>query len=453
MSVEREERLPVYVKAGFALGDHTVNIQLATVSLFFLFFLTEVAKLPPSWAGLVLLFGRAVDAFTDPLMGRLSDSTRSRFGRRRPYFLLGAFPFGLTFAFLWSQSGLENDTAVFAFYTVIYVLNTLCSTIVAVPYMALLPELALGYDERTSINSFRAVGVVLAILLSAAGMPALVAAFGGGASGYEATGRVFGFWVALPWVIVWAVSWERPGLQRPASGSFVASARRLAGHRSYRLLAALFLSSRISVDVAGAMLIFYFTYWVGRPDDFPIAMVLLLAGVISSLPFWLRLARRFDKRSLFIAGSLLWSVMLLGILLYEPSQPRAWIFVLCALSGIGYAVADLMPWAMLGDVIDEDELYGGERRDGMYAGFFTFVRKLGGALGVAVAGFALEQAGFMRGGMEQEESALTAIRLLSSIGPILFLLLAAWIARSYPLTRARHAEIRAQLNQRSSSSS
>jgi GPH family glycoside/pentoside/hexuronide:cation symporter len=93
-----EEVLPVRVKLGYSLGDHTINIQLAAVSLFFLFFLTEVAGLAPAWAGLVLLIGRAVDAFTDPAMGRLSDRTRWRLGRRRPFFLIGAVPFGVTFA-------------------------------------------------------------------------------------------------------------------------------------------------------------------------------------------------------------------------------------------------------------------------------------------------------------------------------------------------------------------
>jgi Na+/melibiose symporter-like transporter len=85
----------------------------------------------------------------------------------------------------------------------------------------------------------------------------------------------------------------------------------------------------------------------------------------------------------------------------------------------------------------------------MYTGVFTFVRKLGGALGVAAAGLVLEQAGFVRGGAAQEETALTAIRTLASIGPIFFLLLAAWIARSYPMTRTRHADVRAQLDRRS----
>ncbi|MDH3211337.1 MAG: glycoside-pentoside-hexuronide (GPH):cation symporter [Myxococcales bacterium] len=440
-----EEVLPVHVKAGFALGDHTVNIQLATVSLFFLFFLTNIAGLPPSQAGLVLLAGRAFDAFTDPIMGRISDRTRWRLGRRRPYFLIGAVPFGVTFALLWSDSGVQGEAAIFLFYTAVYVLNTLCSTVLAVPYMALLPELALGYHERTSMNTFRSVGVVLAILAAAVGMPRLVDAFGGGAPGYAGAGWVFGIWVALPWLAVYAVTWERREFQKSSGIGFAAGARRLVQHRSYRILSALFLSSRISVDVSGAMLIFYFTYWVGRPEDFPIALALLLAGVLVSLPFWLRLARRADKRVIFIAGALTWSAMLVGILLVQPDQPRWVVFAFCGLSGVGYGVADLMPWSMLGDVIDEDELATGERRDGMYAGFFTFLRKLGGAMGVALAGFGLELSGFERGVDAQGETAILAVRLLTSLGPILFLLLAAWIALRFPLTRRRHAEIVNQL--------
>ncbi len=446
-----EERLPVRVKAGFALGDHTVNIQLATVSLFFLYFLTQIAGLPPSRAGLVLLLGRAIDAFTDPLMGRISDRTPWAAGRRRPYFVLGALPFGVTFALLWSDSGLHDESAIFLYYVAIYGMNTLASTVLAVPYMALLPELALGYHERTSMNTWRSLGVVTAIFIAALGMPALVSAFGGGAAGYAGAGAVLGAWVALPWVVVWGVTWERPGFRRAeatAATGLRAGLRRLAGHRSYRILASLFLSARISVDVSGALLIFYFSYWMGRPEDFPIALALLLGGMVLSLPFWLRLGRSVDKRVLFSAGALLWSVMLVGLLLVGPEQPRWLVLALCGLSGVGYAVADLVPWSMLGDVIDEDELAGGERRDGLYTGFFTFLRKLGGATGVALAGFALEGAGFARGAGTQGAEAKLAIRLLTTLAPIVFLLLAVAIAARYPLTRSRHEAILAQLGAR-----
>jgi sugar (glycoside-pentoside-hexuronide) transporter len=442
-----EERLPRYVKAGFALGDHTINIQLAAVSLFFLFFLTEVAGLPPSWAGLALLAGRAVDAVTDPLMGRLSDHTTWAAGRRRPFFLIGALPFGISFALLWSQPGLSDPAAVFAFHTALYILNTLCSTVLAVPYMALMPELALGYHERTAMNTWRSIGVVTAIALAAVGMPLLVEAFGDGAPGWAGAGGVLGVWVAVPWLIVWGVTWERPALRRRSNGArFLQGVAGLARHRSYRILAMLFLSARIAVDVSGALLIFFFTYWIRRPDDFPVALGLMLTGVVVSLPFWLRLGRHLDKRLIFVAGALLWSAMLVALLAVRPEHPRMLLFAIVGLSGVGYAVADLAPWAMLGDVIDEDELSGGERRDGTYTGFFTFLRKLGGALGVAAAGFALEAAGFVKGAPAQPAGAQLAIRLLLTLGPLAALLLAVGIAARYPLTRARHAEIVARLD-------
>ncbi len=440
--------LPTYVRCGYALGDHTINVQLASVSLFFLFFLTEVAGLPPSRAGLVLLLGRAVDAFTDPMMGRISDATNWRLGRRRPYFLLGALPFGITFALLWSEAPLQDEDSVFAFYAAAFIANTLCSTVLAVPYAALLPEIAVSYDERTSLNTFRSIAVMAAILLTAVGMPQLVQAFGGGASGYAAAGSTLAFWLALPWFVVFLVTWERPSAERPPSVGMRRNFRALRSHSTYWALAGLFLAGRIAVDVSGAILLFYFTYWLGRSDDFPTAVALMLIAVMASLPVWLRLARGTDKRNIFIAGALWWSLCLIALYFVQASSPRWLVFLLFALVGIGYAVADLIPWAMLGDVIDEGELESGQRNEGIYAGVFTFVRKLGGALGVAAAGFALEAAGFERGGATQDESALAAIRTLTTFGPMIFLLVAGAVAWRYPLTRRRHEEILTALARR-----
>jgi Na+/melibiose symporter-like transporter len=140
--------------------------------------------------------------------------------------------------------------------------------------------------------------------------------------------------------------------------------------------------------------------------------------------------------------------MLLGIFVYDPSWPRFVVLAFAGLSGVGYGVADLMPWSMLGDVIDEDDLQSGERSEGLYAGLFTFLRKLGGALGVALAGAVLDAAGLVRGGGGQSEAALLAIRCLTGIVPIVCLLIAGWIALRYPLGLERHAEIRRMLEER-----
>ena len=108
--------------------------------------------------------------------------------------------------------------------------------------------------------------------------------------------------------------------------------------------------------------------------------------------------------------------------------------------GLGYAVVDLMPWSMLGEVIDEDDLATGERREGLYNGVFTFLRKLGGALGVFLVMGLLDLLGYQKG-ETQSETARQAIRWMTGLAPAFFLIAGVLLARGYPLSRARHAEI------------
>ena len=144
-------------KAVYGLGDHTVNVSLSSLSLVFFTFLVTVAGVEPWVAGVIAWLARLVDAVSDPLMGRLSDTTSWRVGRRRPYFLIGMLPFGLFFWLLW-QTPFSDQTTMFAYYLTVYVGLCLSMTVVSVPYMALIPEMARDYDERTSINTFRAAG-------------------------------------------------------------------------------------------------------------------------------------------------------------------------------------------------------------------------------------------------------------------------------------------------------
>jgi Na+/melibiose symporter-like transporter len=229
--------------------------------------------------------------------------------------------------------------------------------------------------------------------------------------------------------------------------SFLDGLKLAARHQSYRRLVALFLCARIPVDLVGAMFIFYFQYWLGRPGDFAPTMAVLFVFVFASLPFWMRISRRADKRSVFVFGVSWWAAVQLTFLFLQPDSPRWMVFTLVAAAGLGYGIADLMPWSMLGDVIDEDDLASGERREGVYSGLFTFLRKLGGATGVAIGGFVLELSGFVRA-QAQSETALLAIRILTAVVPAAFLLLAAVVARSYTLDRERHAEILRRLDAR-----
>ncbi len=439
--------IPARVKAGFATGDHAINISLATISVYLLYFLTEVAGLRPALASLVLLVGRGVDAFTDPAMGRLSDLTRTSRGRRRPYFLLGAVPFGLTFACLWQDLPGDSQAWRFAAYAGVYVLPALSWTVGAGPYMALLPEMALDYVERTAMNVYRAAAAITGVFVASVAVQPAANWFGGGAVGWGWVGVVLGVWMVWPWLVVYRVSWERTGFARRSEAGLIEGLRSVARHGAYRRLVGLFLCARIAVDLVGAMFIFYFHYWLGRPGDFPLTMAVMLSAVLVSMPLWLALSRRFDKHVLFACGALWWIGVQAVFLAAQPDWPRWVIFALAAAGGIGYGLADLMPLSMLGEVVDADEWATGERREGVYAGFFTFLRKLGGATGVFVAGAVLDVVGFQQG-IGQSETVLGAIRLLTAAVPAAFLAVAAWVGWTYPLPRARPAAILARLAER-----
>ena len=435
-------RLSVASKAVYGLGDHTVNLVLSAASLLYLAFLTQYGGLRPALAGIVILIAHAIDAVTGPLMGRVSDLTRSRFGRRRGYFLLGALPFGVFFALMWTTPGFESESARFAYYLTVYGVVSLAMTCVSVPYLALVPEMATDYDERVSLNTYRTIAAVLGTFAAVA-MKELADAFGGGAAGWQRSAWWMGLWTALPWLAVFAVSFERPAFARPVQLGFVEGARLLLRHRSYRKLVGLYLYARIAVDLIGAMFLLYFTYWIGRESDFSITLTFFLALVVLALPIWLRISQRSEKRTVFVVGTLWWALIQLGIFFADPAWPRWTLFAITGLAAIGYAVADVMPWSMLGEVIDEDELATGERREGIYVGFFMFLRKLGGGVAVAGIGLVLDLCGF-DGSLPREqqgELALTAIRASTALVPAVFLLLAVQVARGYGLDRAAHARI------------
>lgn len=431
-------------KIVYALGDHTVNVALSSLGFFYLHFLTDTVGLRPLLAGFVRWIGPLVDAFTDPIMGRISDRTRWRAGRRRPYFLLGAIPFGISYALLWSEAPFDGQLARFAWYGLAYVVFGIGVTIVSVPYLALIPEMAPGYQERTSVNAYRSGGAMLGVGVALA-MLVLSSRFGGDARAYALAGACVAVWLVLPWLGVYAVSWETGGRRRSQVG-FLRGMRTLARHRAYRLVAGLYICSRIAVDLVTALLLFYFTDWLGRSQaDFLLTMALFILGLVGALPIWLSISRHVEKRTLFALGAGVWIAVQLVFVSASPEWPLAVLVALGALVGAAYGAVEMMPWSMLADVVDEDELRNGERREGLYSGFFMFLRKLAGPTALLAVGGLLEWSGYTGEG-RPPETAVQTIRIVTAFGPVLFLAASLVLALRYPLTREAHAAIVAALD-------
>lgn len=443
----QDQPLPFHLKAIYGLGDHSVNVALVALTMIFPFYLTDVVEMRIGLAGLVPLVGRSADALTDVLMGRISDRTTWRAGRRRPWLLIGAVPFALCFAAIWAAPPIADPALEFAYYVGVYVLISISMTVVAVPYQALLPELTDDYHERTSLATFRSVSSLVGTLLTLVVFKPMVDAMGGDASAWAIGGAVLAGWILWPWLPIWWVTYERPlraaGPELGLRAYFGAMGR----NRAFRWLLALFALGRIAIDLPMALFLHFFTYVIGRPGDFEPTMACFLVATVCAMPFWLRHARGRDKSTVYRYACLGWTITFLGLFLFQPEWPRAWVLLIAGLAGAGYAGADMLPWSMVADVADEDELLSGERREGLYVGVFTFLRKLAGAIGVALAFLVLDVVGF-RPGVENPPIVLWSIRTLTCLVPMLFIGLSFLAARGYPLGHRRHAEVLAELERR-----
>jgi len=150
----------------YGAGDLGFSLTSTIVGAYFLFFLTDVVQIKPAVAGIAILIGKTRDYINDPLIGHLSDCTRSRWGHRRPFLLFGAIPFALAFIMMWYTPPFTSTTALTVYYAVAYDVFDAAATFVYMPYFALTPELTEDYDERTSLTSYRMFFSIFGSLLA-----------------------------------------------------------------------------------------------------------------------------------------------------------------------------------------------------------------------------------------------------------------------------------------------
>ena len=445
-----EEKLSVGTKIAYAIGDLGNSVGPGTVIPFwYLYFLTDVAKLDPALAGLALLIGKFWDAVNDPLVGMLSDRTRTRWGRRRPYLLFGAVPFGVTFALLWIVPPIQNQLLLCLYFAFMYMLFDTAFTLVGCPYNALTPELTLDHDERTSLITYRMFVSIVAGLLSALVLGLFVfPAFSDPQTAFMVIGILCGLIFIPPVLITFFGTRERAEFQTAAAPGLIESLRFLLCNREWRLAVAISLLSWMPVDIASAVFAYYLVYWIGMSEDeASLVQAVILASATLFLPLVLWMARRLEKKTAYIISTAFWIVCMLAILLVPPgAKVPAYIIAFCV--GLGVSSAHVLPNAMSPDVIEVDELMSGRRQEGIYAGVNVFVRKLSTGLVLAAIGPVLAWSGYVENAVQQTPQALTAIRILISVVPAVILLASILIAWAYPLTRQKHAEIQEELRQR-----
>jgi GPH family glycoside/pentoside/hexuronide:cation symporter len=450
-------RLKFSTKLAYGAGDLGAAIASAINGFFLLDFLINIAGLRPGVAGNIFLVAKIWDAVNDPLVGWLTDRTVSKWGRRRPWLLIAAIPFGLAFFLQWIVPPL-SEAAKFWYYLVIALLLDTAFTAVNVPYAALTAELTDDYDERTRLSSVRMSFSILGGVLAAFFHGIVVSLFPQDPRlGYAISAAIWAVAIAGPCFITFFGTRE-PGYAisaRPPDESlgYWEGLKIVFRNKAFVLVTLIYLLSWLTIQFAQNNLRIYTKDWVKM--DMGLFSFLLLAIQFSSFVWvliWARVSDRIGKKNIYYLGAGFFVVALLGLFFVQPGQVVL-TFVLAAMAGIGISVGYLVPWSMVPDVVELDELETGQRREGVFYGFFVLLQKLGLALGMFVSGWALDLSGYVRGVAGQPDpvqpaSALFTMRVL--IGPVsaAVLLLSFVAVYFYPLTREKHAALRVELQKR-----
>ncbi len=446
----------------YGLGDWGASAATTVRNTFWFIFLTNVVGLSPALAGTVFLVGKLWDGINDPLVGMLSDRLQTRWGRRRPFLLFGAIPFGLSFILLFVVPSFESEVALAVYYSIAFLIFDTLYTIVNVPYTALTPELSQDYDERSNLAGWRVGVSIFAALVTGATFTLLAedvlgARFGGGTEGirmgYLITAVIWAITLAIPYLILFRTIEEPKRQPDPDPIRPIQTFREVFSNRPFRLGATIYLLSFATVDVILVVFIRYLIDYIQVDpgfDNLILAIVLGLAFLSMPLVVWLM--RRFGKRLTYI-GSMTLMIIVLIILSQIPPGGQNQVIVAAIFAGLGYGAANVIPWAIVADVVEEDELKTGKRREGVYAGYLVFFRKLASAIAIFIVGQILSATGFVSstsGGfyVEQPQAALNAIRFFMSGFPGIMLVIAIIVAWRYPLDKKRHDEIREQLAER-----
>jgi GPH family glycoside/pentoside/hexuronide:cation symporter len=413
-------------------------------------FYTDVVGVNIAVLGYLLFGVRIFDAVTDPAIGLLSDKTRTSSGRRRPYIAFGSVLVAICIILLFNPPNNTPTYETIWFGVCIYTLF-LFWTVVVVPYESLGPEITFDYHERTSLFGMRD-GFLIAGTLAAASSPALVQYVFG--LGSDAIGeRAKFFWISVvytPLVIGscwWCVHEIRELTQSKAvRGYGVAEGlRHVARNRPFVILLIAYTISAIGNNLPATLILYYVEYVLeSRYADF--FLLLYFTTGVAFLPVWIRLSKKFGKKRTWLGSIAINTGAFLGVFFLGPGD--AWIYgVLVFLSGIGFGATLAIPSAIQADVIDYDELFTGERREGQYIGLWSISKKFAAAVGVGLGLSILGMVGY-EPNVQQTEQVKWTLRTLYALVPSVCNMLAFAVALAYPITRSAHQNIRYAIEQR-----
>lgn len=453
-----EDRVRNLEKFTYSLGAIPLGSGMQSINRMANIIFNMCLGVDPRLIGIAMFVFRMWDAVTDPVMGAISDNTRSKWGRRKPYLVLGSILCAFVFPFVWMCSRDWSEMAIFTWFMVTAIIYYTCYTIFSVPYLSLAVEMTPDYHERTRLISLRAfMNKIVSIGIGWLFAIVTLDHFTDELEGMRWVSLVIAALFVIFGVIPAIFSKER--FYRQASKqkkvSLVESVKYTMSSKPFLMLLSMVILMVVATMMVSQLGVYLTTYYVFGGDKPASAIIVGWSGtagmIISmiSIPIFNFISTHLGKtRALFINLAVLLVATLSKWVLVNPDHPW-WMVINAAMIGPGVTGVWLLLPSMQADICDYDELQTGNRREGSYSSVMSWVNKTGLSISMLVSGFILSATGFdVELGGAQAESTFLWMRILYCLVPTAMVLIIMAILIRYPLTEERCHEVRAELEAR-----
>ena len=455
-------RLPFRVKMGYGAAELGITAVEILLQVYLLKFYNVVVGLDEIYTGLALAIAVVWDAVSDPLMGALSDRTRSRFGRRRVYLIPGAVALAVSFFLIYNPPAVDSQLYKFLYLLFSYLFVNTAMTVLGVPHMALGGDLSFDRDERTEVYGARLLFGTIGLLVGTALPIAILSNLGPETpENIERSRNLASLFLAVPIIGTAILSfWSTAGHERAAAqatsaepalrpGEFFRSLGSVLSNPYFVPLLIAFLIASVGRTLNASIALYYYEYRLDLPESEVGVKVLLpfFAFIILSPPLWVWSSKRFGKKWPAFVGVFGLGLMTCVTYPFFPPGDTTGPLIAAFIGGILGGALILLD-SLVADMVDYDELKTRENREGLYFGAWRMGTKLARAFGILVTAGALSFIDFDQTVAQQSADAIYGLAIL--FGPVVggFFILGALVFTLMPLTDARHRRIQALLRRR-----
>ena len=436
-------------KGFFAAADFYGGGGQALVGVLYLVFLMEVLGLRPALASLIVTICEIWDAFTDPLMGKIGDNFRSKWGRRKPFIVLGGFLLIIAFSLLFMPiSGIDNQFVLFGVALLINIFYNTVSTIILVSYNSLSAEISKDPVERDKANILRLIVSTVATALCTL-VPTLVwDMYSNGkievSVFYIIVGVLFGVLFGLPVILCGIFCKER--IEAPAEKAefkfkdFIEPMK----VKPFRQLLIMYLGQAICMDIFSAGIALFAKYVTTPKGSSTVFLGIFIAIQLAAFPIINKLVKKTDTNKIYGFGL---PLSIAAMVVFAIFGQHLFVGYACVFFvAVGFAGAQLTSWIMYPHTVDAGELILKRRNSGSYSAIMTFARKLSTSIAVFIFGIVLELTGYVEKADVQTDSAKLGIKLVMSLTCIVFMAVGFLMSRRYMLSKQVEAQVDKYVN-------